>query len=261
MKNVYFLYTCLLVISLVGCDLTSIEEPIIIGELDDEFKVALWERLSPQNRSLELIIETLEIEPCQNAQILTSVLQNGNDFRVGLLDIERPSDCLPGEGPATANINLGQFEPGVYNLDINLKNTVSNEGQIVFRNNTYQINMVSKNGIQIKRGTLHQVPTSYFWGYFAYEEGQNEETQAEVLNGLADHGALIKLEDGDYGYFRISNGVVSKVFDQPEDKEVLLFGFDMIGKDVDIQKEVNRLKDLLTEGMGLFVMNDNGKIY
>ena len=262
MKNNITIWGLSLLIILLGnCDIRELEEPIIIADLDDEFELTLWEELSPTNRSLSLLIETIKDEPCRNSEIVNSVFRSGSSFNVTLQDITTPTDCQTGIGPATARINLGFINPGVYNLDISLKNTVINEGQLSIRANRYLIQMKTENGIKFIRSELNAVPDSLYWGYVAYDSASLKTEAEEVMSQLGTFGDVVALANGDYGYFSVSQQKVSSILDQPANVYVLPFGWTKKASNAIQIADMERMKASLPEGMSLFLMDDSGRVY
>ena len=254
----------LIIILLGSCDIKELEDPIIIADLDDEFELTLWEELYPTGRSLQLLIETIKDEPCQNAQIVNAVFKNGSSFNVTLQDITTPSDCQTGIGPATAVVNLGQINPGVYNLDINLKNTVINEGQLNFSTNRYLIQMKTDNGIKFIRSELYAIPVSFFWGYIAYDAESLKEDAEAIRSQLGLMGEAVALTNGDYGYFQVSNQQVAQITAAstlPTSAHVIPFGWGKKENNEIQQEEIERMRASMPAGMQLFVMDDKGKAF
>lgn len=256
-----FLFICGCSLFVLGCDLSAIEEPIIIADLEEEFELSLWEQLTLTQRHLFLEIKTLEEEPCLNYQIGHQVLRSGTGFDINLEEIVAPEDCHPGNGPALADIRLGTFNPGVYKLNINLRNTVFNDGQIEFKNGTYQVKMLAENGIKFKRNQLHRIPENFFWGYFAYDDDQGFPALEEALVQVALLGNSTNLKDGDYGYFQVTQNVLTELNKQPANKRITPFAFLRAVNDDTFRTEIENIKAQLPAGVLFYVMDDLGRIY
>ncbi|HMN88932.1 MAG TPA: hypothetical protein PKD70_06470 [Saprospiraceae bacterium] len=188
----------------IGCELESLEKPVIVPSVKREFYVDMFEQLSSQHRSLQLLLESIERQPCRNTIIDKSVVTSGQRLQVSLKSIVQPVDCLPGEAPAVAVADLGALPDGVYSLTIDLQNVVFNEGTLIVTRENYLLRMPRENGIALLRTELLRVPAQTIWGYAIWETAADEaivQTFVFELQQLTQERAY---RAGHYGHFTIN---------------------------------------------------------
>lgn len=191
----------MIVFSQVGCKLESIQDPIIVTNIEKAFYINLWEELYPNNRNLRIDIQSLKNQPCVNYTIAYDWAASDKKFELSINDIVEPIDCILGLGPATAKIDVGDLESRIFNMSIGLEQTVINNGQLIVDGESYTIQMETEEGIIIPEKILRKVPPQSAWGFVAFQNTADQITAGELLSTLKSQGEPILLKEGKYGYF------------------------------------------------------------
>ncbi len=262
MKKTIFLVQILIVLGFCACDVTSLGDPVVIAEVEDEFELEIWENLYPESRNLTFLIKSIiELEDCSNYKVENTYFISGNKIHLSIKDIVKPSDCDPGKAPAGADAELASLAPGIYGLRIDLKSTVVNEGQVIFSEDEYSVQMYTENGIRFNRDRLRRVPEDITWGYINYSLAGDEAAAQAFLDRL---GSLVEprdVPDGYYGYFT-KEGTSLTIQQQPESEKVISFMYNLT------DQMAGEVKSLVTEyrtqypgTLELFMMDSRGSIY
>ncbi len=214
-----YLVYALCVLAVSGCDFSSLKDPIVISEVEDEFHIDLWENLGTtrEERSLVLKIESIQTEKCLNYKIDAPFSRDGNRLKVALNNIIQPLDCVAGEATVKADISAGYVSNGIYSFNIDLKNTVFNDGQLNVNSDSYTLNMYSENGFSMKHKELLRVPDGAVWGYVQYQQAPDEAIAKQFVEDLKTRSQNpTTYRSGYYGHFTIGaiDRVIS-VFEQP----------------------------------------------
>ena len=80
-----------------GCNLSSLEDTVVVPDVDDEFYLDLWEVLSPEGRFLEFRLRTIANEPCLNTSINYTFQQTNRELSISINEILREEGCEEGE--------------------------------------------------------------------------------------------------------------------------------------------------------------------
>ncbi|MFK7935286.1 MAG: hypothetical protein AB8G22_17365 [Saprospiraceae bacterium] len=189
--------------SIWSCTFNNVDDPKVVVSIEDEFEIQLWETLSSDQRSLQLRTETLAEEQCLNYEIAFQVVKRSNRIRTTIDDIIEPDDCLPGNARPTAHIDLGKVDNGLYEFEINLKNsTIVNTGQLVVNDNSYLVEMNSTDGITLTPNQLLRIPEGTVWGYLSADNVENIAT--DFLTDLNTSENTKEFLEGNYGYFSLT---------------------------------------------------------
>lgn len=194
-----------LLFGLASCNLTSLDEPIVVANVEDEFYIDLWEDLGKTERTFSIIFQTIENFECTNFSINVSDLLGEKNFNFIVNEIITPNNCDPGQAPAIRSIGIGDLNAGPYNLNINLKNIVTNQGRLNVGDDRFTIYLETENGIKLLHRELRRVPDQFIWGFLSYEEPEMAATAQEFLNTIDSSTEEIALEPGYYGYFTIKD--------------------------------------------------------
>ena len=111
MKKSVFVILFFLVLGFESCNVSSLDDPIVIADLEDEFVLDLWENLGPAERSLVFRITSVATEECSNYSIESPHYISGNKINVSIKDIIAPSACEPGIAPAGSEVGSGGTGP------------------------------------------------------------------------------------------------------------------------------------------------------
>ncbi len=204
-----------------GCDFSSLDDITIVPNVEDEFYLDLWEKLSPTERTLVFKVSTIKEEACKNHKIDFEYERNANRLLIQLNNIIKSLDCEPGKAPATADIDAAALTPGFYELKIELRNAVENTGQLSISGDNYLIELRKRNGVILARKELIKVPEKAIWGYVQYQQTADETIAKAFISDLKAVSTQKDYRNGYYGHFTIDNGTV-RVYQQP-DNNVLPF--------------------------------------
>ncbi len=194
-----------------GCKIDSLQDTIVVADVDDEFSIDYWEELAPGKRGLVFNIETIKEEECLNATINYQFSISGSRIGLSLDDILTPSDCVPGLAPVIENIKSGALVFPYYELSIDLKNTVVNKGTLSVNADNYRISMLTEAGLNFVNKKLNRIPDTTFWGYVAYPAG-HQSVSADWLASISSIAAPVDAKEGYYGHFTINNNTPQKIF-------------------------------------------------
>lgn len=259
--NARLIWTMLAIVALTsGCKLNSLNDPIVVPEIEKEFKVDIWENLQPTGRTVVFKIQTIQPENCVNATVSYDYRQVGSLLTMSLNDINAPSDCNPGLSPASAEIQAGYLSPGNYGLNINLKNTVYNTGVLQVNYEDYKIEMETEEGLTFVHRQLKRVPYNAIWGYVTYTENGQEANAQQIIDGIRSVANEANYAEGYYGHFNIAaaNSEIS-VYNQPVTTLIKPFIYDFSG---DVQILNDKLAELRSEapaGVVLKLFNAKGQ--
>lgn len=233
---------CLLLLAcgIASCDISDLKDAIIVPEVENEFYVDLWEDLSaPGGKVLLVKVESIKTEKCLNYRIDQQFTKTNNQLKIVLNNIIKPLDCVVGEATVKADVNIGDLPSGFYQLNMDLKNTITNEGYLAVENDRYEWDLNTKNGIKPRRKELLRVPENAIWGYVTYTQATDEATANQFVQDLKNISEVpIHYLTGYYGHFVI-NAADSKVtiHEQPAIAKPFLYNY---------KSEEEKLKNILS---------------
>lgn len=218
-----------------SCELAKLSDPIVVSDIAPEFRIMPWEKLSPDDRSFQLHINTIQVTSCLNTQIDFRLSQANNRIDVSLRDIVDPLDCTPGEKPAQAVIDLGRLPSGFYELNIDLKNEIFNRGQLAVYGDRYAITMRSRNGFNLSPSELRKVPEQTIWGYVAFQQEADAGIARQFIGDLQSKSLAGVFPTGQYGYFQITDSGQVAVKEAPATTRIQQFIYSYPGQREDLQ--------------------------
>ncbi|MBX2878014.1 MAG: hypothetical protein KTR30_38200 [Saprospiraceae bacterium] len=246
--------------ALVGCKLESLQDPIIVTNVEKEFYINLWEELYPNTRNLRIDLQSIKNQDCLNYTIDYKWNATSNQFDLEINDITPPADCLPGIGPANAKIGVGDLENQFFKMKIGLGETVINEGQLLVNSESYTLQMDSEEGIIIPEKVLRRVPGNSVWGFVAFQNGEDQAIASDLLGQLSTLGDPIALKEGKYGYFSFLDSKLL-VSGAPETGQVSSFIIEYEGDQKAIQEVVDNFRASHSGSVTLKVLTASGDIY
>ncbi len=198
------------ILSVASCDLGSLNDPIVVPYVDDEFHAELWEVFTPQRRELQLRLTTIEAVECLNASIEVEFRRLGdNEHKLSIKSILNPDNCQEGSAPARRTVKVGELSNGTYPLSISLREAVESEGRIIVRDDFFRLYIDEGAGVLPLRNTLRRIPDGTIWGYISSEGGEGLGGAAEGFRSDLSSIAIPQaLDDGHYGYFSIEDGSI-----------------------------------------------------
>lgn len=245
-----------------ACDLDSLKEPIIISNIEKEFNLDLWEHLNQGNRSAQLLIETISLEDCENYSIDYHFIRSSSKLEVSLNEIVPPQDCTTGEAPAQSIIDLGNLQAGLYDLNIDLKNTVFNEGTLAVTDESFTVNMTTDEGIIFVRRELLRVPNEAIWGYIGVTDIGQISIVEDFITDLEQLSTLKDYKSGYYGYFSVNTEKKVNMADLPFAAENMnTFVYQYAGEETALQELVDSYRTNYGALIEIKLTNTQGKTF
>lgn len=250
------------VLLLSGCNIFDDGKSKVV-EITPEFNVDLFEELG-QVRQFQLIATSIEEQDCENYSIDTHSQRSGKSIRISLNDIVFPENCLPGNAPAKSMIPLGFLaNDNNYSFQINLKNTIFNNGMLSVTDRAYLLSMESSDGIELMRSELLRVPPKVVWGYIGFDDaGAVADAPANFISDLESLTEPQDFEEGYYGHYSIG-GNNKLTFPTPLDFQHLqTFIYHFEGTDVDVENLLQSFRDgPAGEFMEIKLFNSMGEVF
>jgi len=176
--------------------------------IEEEFKILLWENLGQNARTFHLNVETIQSQSCENAQIDLTPTAVGSQINLTIRDIPVP-DCPAPIFPAKANFEVGNLNLSEYNLQISLKDLVHNIGDLMVTEEYYDIQMTDLDGIVIPNQRLYKIPTNTIWGFASFAASDEQGQVIEFMTEVNEISEAKDFEDGYYGYFSANNNTLT----------------------------------------------------
>jgi len=246
---------------LSSCELAKVGDPIVVPDVEDEFYIDWRENLTENQRSLNLTIRTIKEEQCPDASIAYDLIRFNLGYRISLNEITANNNCDNKDKPALVEIPLGRVSQGVYQLHIDLKNSVNNEGSLQANEDFYALNMRSEDGIKVLDDVLYKIPQNTVWGYINYKEAGNEASAKELLDELEAMSQENSFSPGYYGHFRIGSTGQVAMPGQPISSRLKTFVFVIPDKREEIIQLADRYRDQFGETIQLNLYDDKGWNY
>lgn len=241
-------------IILTACNKSN--DPDVILNVEEEFSIILWEQLRQNTRDFQLNLQTLKKNfKCQNFEVGFDQDQIGNTLLITINDIIEPTDCLEGENKASGIVNFGKLPTGFYNLTIDLKDVVSNQGVLEINEDFFQLNMNSKDGIIIEKNQLYRIPDRLIWGYVQY---QDQSVTDDFLAELDQITQSVSLTAGNYGYFNIENTNLTINADT-DISTATTFATSLVGNTAELKILVKKYQEEFGNGLALKVYTFRGE--
>lgn len=215
--------------------------------IEEEFKILLWEKLSPTGSSFHLNIETIKSNSCENTTIDVAPSAAVSNISITIHDIPVP-DCPAPIFPATAEVELGNMSEEVYEVQISLKNVVHNEGTMTVTPDFYEVKMKELNGIIVPQKRLNKIPTNTIWGYVTYSESSLDVVAEDFISEISAIATGRTYEDGYYGYFSVDNNKITILNNNITLNVNESFGFNYSG---DYTQLINILSNYRSQNSGM----------
>lgn len=221
--HVFFLIGCLAV-GLFGCSADD-EDPRVIADISDDFYIDLWEVLKSPARSFALNVETIDAQECANTLLDYTSKRSGISLTVSLNDLlaPHPTECVEAPGAIKTSIELGYLAVGKYDVQINLKNAVINEGILTVTDDAYHLAMYTDEGFHLRQTSLLRVPENSFWGYVAYDDNAAATAAQNFIADLKAVNTDFSPGLGYYGYYTVENNKKIVLRQPPTANTVLPF--------------------------------------
>ncbi|MEL6944940.1 MAG: hypothetical protein AAFO82_19975, partial [Bacteroidota bacterium] len=202
---------------IVACGKQVQEPSVLLADVDDEFKIEMWEVLNEESRNLEFLLETIAEQACENQYIRANLDANNQRFILNIEEITKPQpeECVAKKTTAKGSSEFGEIQGGVYELEINLKSEVINKGSLLISQEKYEIQMDSDFGFYLPHPTLYRIPENTIWGYISYDNQSDETIASDFIRRISEFTAPANLQKGYYGYFELGEKI--ELQNQPEE--------------------------------------------
>ena len=229
----------------------------IIVDVDKEFTVQPWERLDAFGGGLQLNVATLKNEECGGTSINHDARTIGTKVKVTLLNLTYPANCGT-IAPARDTIKMPTLPTNTtYDLEINLKDVVTNPGKLKVEDGKYTLTMTNENGIVMSSKQVLRVPQNAFWGILGHDAG-NDKVATQMLDSLKTIATPISMANGDYGYFSVDNGkltVKTKTVLTKQSQQAVLFRLN------NKAALPNVIQNFRTTGLEMWLLTSEGKVF
>lgn len=237
MKHWYnFIIYSIMAAFITGCSFDNTGDPIIVPEVEKEFRVELREQLGPSPRRLQVLLQTVQLQPCINATIAHQLLPAPGLIRIDIAGIELPDNCPPGSAPALDTVQLSELTGNNLFFEVNLKNTISNEGTLRITDEAYTLNLATEKGLVVPHKQLRRIPDYIIWGYVGHSVPSAAGIAGQFVNEIFARSASANLQAGNYGHFSVAPGTgYITVADSPTDLTLRPFAFRFNGNVDDLR--------------------------
>lgn len=188
-----------------------------IFTLNEDFELQLFERIEPNIRQLELVVRTVEKQPCENAEIAlqSQVLQNGILLRLENILAPDESTCIPRETIITNEIPLSPFT-GNMDFIVQIKDIIEHRGLISSDPEAASFFLLDAEGLRISRNELFKIPSRLIWGSVGTEDRDKLPAMDAFFSTLESQCQKAQLKSGYYSYFEVdSSGDIEYLFGNP----------------------------------------------
>lgn len=193
----------LLLLTLFSCRKDKDQDTnLILNNLTDEFQISLLENLSPNGKQLVMRVKTLEEVACENANLDYSLEQSTGKIIISINEIDLPSnqDCISNPMFLVTDIPLGQIPDGSTDLEVNLRESVQNVGELHHEESHYRISLRTQHGIDLPYKKLFKIQEGSIWGYIGHRT-ENSPIVDQFFSDLTQLTAEGDYEQGNYGHF------------------------------------------------------------
>lgn len=257
MKKVVVLLS-LMIPLLWSCNIENLDDPIIVGNVEDEIYLDLFEELSLPNRGLTLRMETIEMEDCLNATLETDHTRGPTRLSLEILQVLPPGECDLGLAPAKGVEEVGILANTNYSFLVNIRNTVDSEGTLEVTEDAIRLSFPTENGFRLRTPELLRIPDDLIWGYVEIPATGNEAGAREIIEeigAIAENHTLIQ---GYYGYFQTDNQGEFFIIENNPDRQHLSYGFKYSASETELINKLASLRSIYTD-YPIFLLNQKGE--
>lgn len=203
---------CVLVLFVFSTLLYSCQndsEPLVLYDVEQDFKINFRERLTPTSQELLIDIESTTGFACDEAVVVSEFIKEGNTLHLAIREIKIPQNCEMGEGeyPARKSLNVGDISPGEYDFTLSIEDAIFNYGKLVVTNLGYELVFDTElNGIELLHSRFLKIPEGTIWGRLKSSDTNIVFILDEINQSMLETGADTKvLPEGKYTNFEIGN--------------------------------------------------------
>ncbi len=205
MKNILLL--CGICLAAVSCDLGG-DEIQVVPDIEEAFKVDLWENLTTAQRSFTLGFESIEKIPCGEETIYIDLDPDvGGNFtlNINVLDNNCSGELLIAEEV----VDIGRLPLGIHDVEINLRDVIVNKGRLNVSEKGYEIILDSHAGLSFENWELMRVPEQSFWGYAGFIDRPTSSEELDIpmtfIERMHTYANEMLPEAGYYSYFKVDS--------------------------------------------------------
>lgn len=261
-RQINFLFLFLVIVLWTSCKPEPIDPHVVIS-INDEFKIDLWETLAIDVSSLSIHVKTLDSVYCENSSIqVNNDRLSTHTIRLTINGVDTSEVCPEENAPAKSIVNIGYLQNGTFKFDINLKGTtIPNEGTLIVSDDSYQLNMETKNGLKIIHPTLYKVPSQTIWGVINFKNTpQAVNAGIDFLREVKTISTEKEYTEGYYGHFTITenNEIVTDYDNNLDDATSFILDY---ADDVDnIQAIINQYEEEFGDIIDIQVYTWDGRV-
>jgi len=245
-----------------NCKPDVLDDRFVIN-VENDFYIDMFEDISNGDKVFHITIKSIQQQNCLNSIIDYELnTDDENQIILSINDIIDPETCDPGTAQAFISIPIEDIKEQFYNIQIKLKEIVTNQGNLIVNEDIYVLNMNSEDGIEVVHEKLNKIPQKTIWGYLAYaEEGKKTEAES-IIKELDDITTSISLvpgyDAGYFGYFTLLEGQSILMSDEVEESFHSTFIFNY-------NSDYQDITQFITEscsshfGFNFYLFNDEGE--
>lgn len=203
-SDFYFrlLLPCIFLLFFAGC---SKEAPY--DELPTPLIVGLHEVFDDNERCFSLSFSTAENYPCDNFEIISTLDNSSQGMHITFKGLHVPRICISTVGPAKGYLYIKQMQEGDFalnflygNKEVKTMTNISDQELLV------NLNVANEEFLFFPDTKINRIPSNYIWGNLRDTGGHGLSIGDAFFQDLQASGAWDpELEDGHYGFFRISS--------------------------------------------------------
>jgi len=194
---------CIVCIFLVSCSLFRDPDSEVVIDIEKEFYLEMFEDLNENFRNFAFKIETIKEQNCLNSEIVVSSYMSSQNILIQIFDINDPSDCVPGNAPASKLVYSQVAEGKDYDVQITLGDAIENTGILKVFSDKYLFNLSSEHGFELKDNILWRIPEYLIWGFAGCDNPSLESRAKQFNTDLESISEEIELEKGNFGFFTV----------------------------------------------------------
>ncbi len=255
-KNLLPLFFILIVFSFSSCTKIKREYYSLTS-----INLQMIENITPEDRSIYFHFYTIELYSCLNYLIRYDFSSDNGNLTINLRDVEKNDLCINGQGPATANMNLGKYDNGTYQINLTVAGE-TNTGTLEVSDLGYVLHFQTLNKLNLIADTMFRIPENIFWGYVAYPKEASAGIANQVLDSLESHGASPhNLQHGYYGYFTIKENGEITLLDKSDANFSINFIYKQEDPDDNIKDVIRYFNNHHLNEVYIFVRTSKGLVF